>query len=148
MPTLSDRVDQDLVTAMKGGDELTRDTLRMLKTALHNRQIEKMGELTDEEVVAVLRKEAKSRQEAVDQYKAAGRVAQATKEEAEKKIIEGFLPSGLSEDELQQIITAAIKEVGATSQSDFGKVMGAVMPKLRGRVDGGKVSELVRRQLS
>jgi len=148
MASLSDRLEQDLVTAMKGGDDLTRDTLRMLKTALTNKRIEKQADLTDEDVLVVLRKEAKSRQEAVDQYRQAGRAEQADKEAKEKKILEQYLPAGLAEQELEQLVTDAIKTVGATSGADIGKVMGVVMPKVAGRVDGGTVSSLVKKHLS
>lgn len=147
MFSLQQRIEHDLITAMKAGDILTRDTLRMLKTALKNKEIEQGKLLSDDEVVTVLRKEAKSRQEAVDQYQQAGREEQAEKEKNEKKIIEGYLPTGLSEEELVQIVTATIQEVGATSQADIGKVMGVAMSKVQGRADGGTVAILVRQHL-
>ena len=148
MPSLKDRIDQDLVAAMKAGDNVSRDTLRMLKTALHNREIEKRGVLTDDDVVAVLRKEVKTRQEAVEGYRAGGREEAAQKEQAEKKLIEGYLPAGLAEDELERIVTEALQSTGITSLSDLGKVMKVVMSKVQGRAEGGHVSDIIRRHLS
>lgn len=148
MASISERIETDLTAAMKNGDSLVRDTMRMLKTAIKNKEVEKMGKLSDEEVVAVLRKEAKSRQEAIDQYRSAGRTEQAAKETKEKQLIEQYLPALLSDEELEKIIVETIKTVGATSVGDLGKVMGAMMPKVQGKADGSKVSALARQHLS
>ena len=107
-----------------------------------------MAALTDDDVTAVLRKEAKIRQEAIDQYRQAGRTEQAAKETREKKLIEHYLPAGLTDEELDKLVTQAISETGATSKADIGKVMSTVMAKVQGRADGGRVSQLVRSKLS
>jgi uncharacterized protein YqeY len=147
MSELAKRIEEDLVAAMKEGDALTRDTLRMLKTGLKNREVEKMGTVTDEEVVAVIRKEAKGRAEAIEQFAQVGRNEQADKERQEKEILERYLPSEMSNDELEKTVTEAIAASGAASTADIGKVMKEVMPRVAGRAEGGRVSALVRSKL-
>lgn len=148
MSTINARIEADLIRSMRSGDAIARDTLRMLKTALHNREIEKRGELTDDESVAVLRKEVKVRQEAIDQYRAGGREEAAQKEAAEKEIIEQYLPAGLTEEELEKIVADTIASIGAASLSEMGKVMKEVIARVQGRAEGGKIADIVRRHLS
>ncbi len=148
MSNLLKRIESDLVVAVKRGDSLTRDTLRMLKAAIKNMEIGKLGKMDDSDAITLLRKEIKSRQEAADHYTRAGRTEQAAKEEKEKNLISLYLPADISDAELEQIVVNAIQAVGANSTADLGKIMSAVMLKVRGKADGGRVSQMVRSKLS
>jgi uncharacterized protein YqeY len=144
---LLEQLTLDLETAVKSGDTMSRDTLRMVLTAIKNKSIEKMGKLTDEDVVAALQKEVKSREEAAVTYDKGNRPELAEKERKEKAIIEKYLPAQMSDEELTGIIKAAITETGASGVADMGKVMAAVMPKVSGKADGNRVSSKVREAL-
>ena len=137
---------KDLVQALKGKEADRALTLRMLLAAIHNEQIAKgkANELTEEDVLGVLRREAKKRREAADIYTKAGRGELADKENGELEIIKSYLPAELSEAEVGSII----REVLAGGETNFGKVMGQVMAKLAGRAEPGRVSELVKQALS
>lgn len=147
MSSLQERIEQDLVNAIKSGDAISRDTLRMLKAALKDKSIEKIGKLTDEEAITVLQKEAKNREEASREFRAGGRIDLTEKEEEEKKVIERYLPQPLPEEELTALVERAIEETRASSLSDLGRVMANIMPKIKARMEGGRVSEFVRRKL-
>ena len=146
--TLSSTLQQDLTTAIRARDELRRDTLRMAISAAYNAQKAAGRDLTDDEVVAVLSREVKTRRESVDAYAAAGRDEAAAKERAEIEILAAYLPSQLGEEELSAIVRDAVTETGATSPRDMGKVMAALMPRVRGRADGKLVSALVAQELA
>ena len=133
--------------AMRANDAVRKSTLRVALTAIKEAEVQKMSELDDPAVLAILQKEVKSRQEALAEAEKAGRQDLVENAKAEMKVLEGFLPKGLSEQELEAIVQAAITEVGASTPADMGKVMKAVLPKVQGRADGGQVSQLVRSKL-
>jgi uncharacterized protein YqeY len=145
--TLQERIESAMRDAMRARDERRTSTLRMAMAAAHNRQIELGHALTDDETVDVLSRQVKQRRESIEQFRAGGREEMALAEEAEAAIIAEFLPQQLSGEEIETIVREAVAETGASSPSDMGRVMGAVMPKTRGRADGKVVSELVRRAL-
>jgi uncharacterized protein len=149
MPDLKPRLKSDLTTAMKARDELTTATLRMVLTAVTNEEVagSSARELSDEDVLKVLAREAKKRREAAEAFDQAGRTELAERERAEGIVIDGYLPTQLDDAELQALVTAAISESGATTARDMGAVMKAVGPKIAGRADGKRVSDEVRRQL-
>ena len=142
------QIESDLVSALKSHDELKASVLRMIKNALKNKEIEKRKELTKEEVGAVLNKEIKQRKDSIEQFKKGRRDDLAQKEEKEIQIIFQYLPKQLNETELNQYIQEAISTTGAESPADFGKVMGVLMPQLKGKADGQKVANLVKSKLS
>ncbi len=147
--SFSERIQKELTAALKAKDELRLSVLRMLKTALRNREVEKMGPLDDADAIAVLRALIKQRREAVEEYTKVGRPDRAAQEEKEIAILEGYLPAAVSEDELRAAIEAAVAEVSAASAKDLGKVMKVVMGHFAGKnVDGKRVNELVRQRLA
>lgn len=147
--TLKDQIISDMTTAMKAKDAARTSTLRMLKAAIMNRQIEKGGELDDEELTKLLRSQLKQRRDSVEQYQKAGRQELVDKESAEIAVIESYLPQAASEAEIEQAVSEAIAETGANSMKDMGAVMKAVMPKLAGKnADGRAVSETVKKRLA
>jgi uncharacterized protein YqeY len=137
-----DRVQADTRTAMKAGERDRVATLRMIASSLQ--QDRKLG---DDDAVAVLQRERKRRIEAADAYADAGREAQATAERDEAELISTYLPAQVSDEELDALVTEAIEATGAESQKDMGRVIGMVMPKLKGRADGKRVSGAVRERL-
>ncbi len=145
--SLKQRIMEDMKEAMKAKDTARVSTLRLLLSEIKNKEIDKRGELSDDEVLAVIQKAVKQRRESIEQYKKAGREDLAEKESKELEILESYLPQPLTEEELEAIIDEAIKEVGATSPRDMGKVMKVVMPKVRGRADGKVVNQKVREKL-
>ena len=147
--SLSKQIVADLTTSMKAQDAGRTSTLRMVKAAMMNRQIEKGGELDDDEMQKLLRSLVKQRRDSVEQYEKGGRSELVAKEQAEIDIIETYLPQAASQDEIDQAVTAAIAETGATSMKDMGKVMKAAQAALAGKnADGRVVSELVKAKLS
>lgn len=147
MSTLLERLDQAFKESLKGQQEVALSTLRMLRTALKNRQVELRRPLTESEVQAVIAAQAKQRREAIAEYTKAGRMDLAHKEEEELRFLLSFLPPQLSEAELEAEIDRIIAEVGAASAKDLGKVMKAAMAQLAGRAEGKLVQEIVRRRL-
>jgi uncharacterized protein len=150
MAELKARLKSDLNAAMKGRDELTTATLRMALTAITTEEVagKSARELSDDEVLRVLTKEAKKRREAAEAFDTAGRAELAERERAEGTVLDRYLPAQLSDDELAEIITAAIAESGASTPRDMGAVMKIVAPKVAGRADGKRVSDEVRQRLS
>ena len=146
--SLQDRIQTDIAVAMRGGDGLRRDVLRMVVSAAYNVEKKQGRPLTDDEYLAVLSREAKTRRESVDAFRAGGRDDLVAKEEAELAIIGEYLPAALSDDELTALVREGIAATGATSARDMGKVMGWLSPKTRGRADGKRVSELVVQSLA
>lgn len=147
--SLSDRLQNDLRAAMKQRRHAELRTLRSLKAAIQTKELEKgRGSLSEDDVVAVLQKQAKQRKDSVSQFEAGGRSDLADKENEELAIIATYLPDELTEVELEKIILEVVDATGASSPSDMGKVMGAVMPRVRGKADGNRVRELVTRTLS
>jgi hypothetical protein len=145
---LAERIDADLRDAMKAGERLRTDTLRMAKSAIKYRQIEKGAVLSDDDVVSVLGTLVKQRRDSADQYRKAGREDLAQKEEAEVEIIRAYMPRELGLEELEAFIKEAIAESGAAGPKDMGKVMKALMPKIKGAADGKVVNEKVKEALS
>jgi len=142
---LFETIQKDLTEGLKGKNEAVVSTLRLLLSEIHNRQIEKQAELTDEDVVGVLRKEVKKRQEAIEAYEKGGRQELADKEKQELEILSKYLPQEMSPQELEKIVKEVINEVGVQGPGDFGKVMGVVIGRVKGRIDGAKVSEVVKK---
>ena len=147
--SLKDQLTADLTTAMKAKDAGRLGTLRMVKAALMNRQIEKGGELTDEEVQKALQSLVKQRRDSVEQYQKAGRAELAEREQAEIGVIEAYLPRAATPEEIGNAVDAAIAETGASSMKEMGQVMKAAMANLQGKnADGKLVSEAVKTKLS
>ncbi|MCL6581047.1 MAG: GatB/YqeY domain-containing protein [Firmicutes bacterium] len=132
--------------ALKAGEEgkQTLSVVRLARAALQNATIEKRGPLTDEEAAVVLSREVKQRRETAEEYRRLGRPEAAERLLAEAAILEGYLPQQLTDEELRRIIGEAIQATGAASRRDAGKVMGKVMPQVRGRADGKRVSDMVQ----
>lgn len=141
---------EELKQSMLARDELKTSTLRMIISALGYYEIEKGGagyEATDEDVQQVLAKQAKQRRDSIEQFKAGGRDELAEKESKELTIVESYLPKQMEEEEVKKLVDEAIKETGAATASDMGKVMSALMPKVKGKADGSLVSRIVREKL-
>ena len=146
---LSKQIVTDLTAAMKAQDAAKMSTLRMVKAAMMNRQIEKGSELDDEDMQKLLRSLVKQRRDSIEQYEKAGRQALVDKEQAEINVIETYLPKAATQEEIEQIIAAVIAETGATSMKDMGKVMKAAQAALAGKnADGRLVSEVVKAKLA
>jgi hypothetical protein len=147
--SLKDQIIADMTAAMKAKYVARTSTLRMLKAAMVNREIEKGGEVDDEELSKLLRSQVKQRRDSVEQYQKAGRQDLAEKETAEIAVIEGYLPQAASTEEIEQAVAAAIAETGATSMKEMGAVMKAAMVLLAGKnPDGRTVSETVKKKLA
>lgn len=147
--TLREQIISDMTASMKAQDAARTSTLRMVKAAMQNRQIERGGELDDEEMGKLLRSLVKQRRDSVEQYEKGGRQELADKEKAEIAVIEAYLPQAASQEEIEAAVTAAIAEIGATSMKDMGKVMKAVQAALAGKnADGRTLSEIVKSKLS
>ncbi len=146
--SLLDTLNNDLKTAMKAGDDVGKRTLRGLKTAISRVQKENPDHnLSDDEIIAVLRKQAKQRRDSIEAYKQGGRDDLAAAESAELAVIEGYLPAQMSEEAITEIAQRVIAELGASSPRDMGRVMSKLMPQLRGQADGRLVSKVVRNLL-
>jgi len=145
--TLQLRIESAMREAMLARDVRRTGTLRMAMAAFQNRRIELGRDLTDEDVIDVLSKQMKQRRESIEHFKAAGRDSMVQVEEEESAIIAEYLPQQLSEDELRDMVGAAIAETGASTAADLGKVMGRLAPQVKGRADGKVVSDMVRAQL-
>jgi uncharacterized protein YqeY len=146
--SLKDKIISDLTAAMKAKDANRTSTLRMVKSNLMNRQIEKGGELTEEEITKALQTLVKQRRDSVEQYEKAGRSELAQKEQAEIAVIEDYLPQAASEEEIERAVSEAINETDASSMKDMGAVMKAAMAKLQGKTTDGKlVSDTVKKKL-
>jgi hypothetical protein len=143
-----EKVEKDLVAALKAQDKLKLSVLRMMKAALMNKKVELGKAVDDPEALGVLRTLAKQRRESVEAFRKGGRDDLADKEEAEIKIVEAYLPAAASEEEVDAAVAAAIAETGASTAKDLGKAMKAAMAKLAGKnADGKRVSEKVRAKL-
>src|SRR6476661_9391906 len=147
---LVDQIQKDIVTAMKAKDEARLSTLRMVKSALQLRQVEKMGPLDDKESQTVLATLIKQRRDSIEQFTKGGRQEMADKEAAEIKMIEHYLPKAMGEEQIAEAVKATIAEMGSPTMKDMGTVMKNVMAKLQAtgaRVEGKTVSELVKKNL-
>jgi uncharacterized protein len=150
MAALKDRLRGDLTAAMKARDEVRVRTLRMALTAVTKEEVagNSARELSDDEVLKVLTREAKRRREAAEAFATAGRAEQAGAERAEGEVLDGYLPAQLADDELAGLVAAAIADTGAQGPGGMGQVMKAVTPRVTGRAEGGRVAAEVRRQLA
>lgn len=147
--SLREQIQSDLVVGMKNREELKVSVLRMLKAAITKFETsgKEKKDAGDEDITQIIGKEIKSRKDSAEQYRTGNRLELATKEEAEIKILEKYLPAQLSEEEIRKIVAEVIGSVGAKSKSDLGKVMGALMPRVKGKADGGLVNKIVQESL-
>jgi uncharacterized protein YqeY len=145
---LRDQIQQDVTAAMRSGDALRRDVLRMAQNAIYAVEKRDRRELSDDDVTTVLAREVKTRRESVEAFRNGGREDLASKEEAEIAILGEYLPKALGDEEIEALVREAIAATGASSARDLGKVMGWLSPRTRGRADGKKVSEIVARTLA
>ncbi len=146
--TLKDRLHAETTAAMRSGDALRRDTLRMASNAIYNAEKRDRREYSEDEVLAILVREVKTRRESIVAFEAGNRADLAAKEAAEIEILSAFLPAALGEEELRALVAEAIAATGAQSPRDLGKVMGWLSPRTRGRADGKVVSGLVAQALA
>jgi uncharacterized protein len=149
--SLQKRIDEDLKDAMRAKDAARLSVLRLLKAALKNAAIEKVGaegELNDADAVVVIRKQVKQRQDSIESFEKGDRADLAEKEKDEIAVLNNYLPQSISAEELQRIVAETIDEVGATSRAQMGGVMKALQSKVAGRADGKTLSTEVQRQLS
>lgn len=146
--SLSEQIEQDFKAAYKAHDSLRLNVLRMVKTAAKNAQVELMRPLVDDDLVGVIQKEAKQRQDSIEQYTLANRADLAAKEADELAILKSYLPEALSEEELAAAVEKAVAELGVTNMSGMGKVIKTIMGAYKGRVDGRAVSTAVKKRLS
>jgi len=144
---IKERIQGDLTTAMKAGDTRRREILRLMLPVFKQAEVDRRVTLTDDDAIALLGTEAKKRREAIEEMTGAGRTDLAEQEQYELDVIESYLPRQLDRDEIARIVDEAIAETGATSAKDMGRVMSAVMPRVRGQADGKLVNEVVRQRL-
>jgi hypothetical protein len=141
-------IQDGIKTAMKSGDRVSLSTLRLLSSALHNEEINKHRELSDEEILKTVASLTKQRQESIEFFRKGGRDDLLQQEEAELAVLRRFLPAAMNDEEVRAAIRNSIDEVGAKGIQDLGRVMKQVMPKVAGRSDGKRVSELAKEMLS
>ena len=148
--SIKETLQDDLKKAMRSGDVMRRSVIRMLRSEIHNREIESRSELDDAATIQLLGRQAQQRRDSIEAFERAEREDLVEKERAELAIIMEYLPEQLSGEELLEIVRSAVEQVGASGPQDMGKVMGAVMPKVRGKAEGREVnriaSELLRGQ--
>jgi len=147
VPSLEE-ISKELLVAMKSKDAVRTSTLRMLVSALRNKEIEKKKTLAEGDVLDVIQSEAKRRREAIDEYTKASRPDLASKEEAEFHVLKAYLPHPLSEAELKNLVQAAVRSTGAKTPQDMGRVMSVIMPQIKGRADGKQAQQFVKEMLS
>ncbi|MGH2723635.1 MAG: GatB/YqeY domain-containing protein [Actinomycetota bacterium] len=141
------RLSEELKDALRAGDKVRLAALRLLSASVKNREVELRRELTDEEFVEVASREVKRRKEAAEAFEGAGRTELVDREREEQEVLEAYLPVQLGPEETEALVAEAIEATGASGPADLGKVMGYVMGKARGRVDGGAVNRLARSRL-
>lgn len=145
---LKQRIQDDVKTAMKAKEKPRLATLRLITAAIKQREVDERIELDDIQVLGILEKMIKQRRDSISQYEKAGRTELAEQELSEIKIIQDYMPAGLSEDEILTMINETIEATGATGMRDMGKVMGQLKPRMQGRADMGQVSALIKQKLS
>jgi len=146
--SLLDQLATDMKQAMKQKDKERLSTIRMMRSSLQSEAIHLGKDLSEDEILVVLSRELKQRKDSLQEFEQAGREDLVDKVMNEIKVVEDYMPKPLSDDELGQMIDQAVQEVGASSKADMGKVMEMIMPKVRGRADGGKVNKFVQMRLS
>jgi len=145
---INDRLNDEMVIAAKAKDKVRLSAIRMLKTALHNKEIDLMRPLNETETLQIISAMVKQRKDSIEQFAKGGRNDLVEKEEAELKVVQEFMPAQMSDDEVEGVIKKAIAEAGAVSIKDMGKVMKVLMPQLTGKADGKMVGEKVKALLS
>jgi len=145
---IRERVSSEMIKAAKDKDKAKLSALRMIKSTLHNREIDLKDQFGEKEILQVLSSMIKQRKDSVEQFRNGGRPELAEKEEKEIEVIQGFMPEQMSEEEIKTEIENAIDEAGATSIRDMGKVMKLLMPRLTGKADGKAVGEAVKEKLA
>ena len=146
--SLDEKLVEEMKQAMKSNDKLRLSTIRMIRSALKNKEIELKKKLEDEEVIKVIQVMVRKGEESVEQFQTGGRVDLVEKEKKEIEILKSFLPQPLSQEELLKIIDQSIQETQASSPKDIGKVMKSIMPKIGGKADGKLINQLVKERLS
>lgn len=145
------KLQKELKQSMLAKDKLKTSVLRLLLSAINYYEIQKGGagyEATDEDVLSVIQKEAKQRNDSIEQFKIGGRQDLVDKETKELEILKTYLPEQMDEEKIREIVKETIREIGATTVADMGKVMGALMPKVKGKADGNLVSKIVKEKLT
>lgn len=148
---LKEKLNDDLKSAMLSKDAEKLSTIRMLKSAIQYHEIQKGGagyEATDEDVLEVIGREVKKRRESIELYEKGGRQELADKEKQELELLQAYLPEQMNEDEIKEIVKNAIEQIGASSMQDMGKLMGVIMPQVKGKADGNLVNKIVRESLA
>lgn len=146
--SLLSKLNDDMKTAMKAKEKETLQVIRMLKASLQNEQIKVGRDLTEDEELTVLSREMKQRRDSLTEFEKAGREDLTEKVKGEITIVEQYLPAQLTDEEIRQIVVDAIEKTGATSPKEFGKVMGLVMPQVKGKADGNQVNAVVKELLT
>ncbi|MFJ7975003.1 GatB/YqeY domain-containing protein [Peribacillus sp. JNUCC 23] len=146
--SLLERLNNDMKQAMKNKEKDKLSVIRMLKSSLQNEELKKREELTDDEELTVLSRELKQRKDSLQEFENAGRIDLVDKVRTEIDYVEAYMPEQLSEEEISEIVKNTIEEVKASSKTDMGRVMGALMPKVKGKADGSLVNKLVQQHLS
>ncbi len=146
--TLRSRLEEDLKAAMRGREAVRRDTIRYLRSEVQKAEKAEQRDFDDEDILRVLGRQAAQRRESIEAFAKGGRQDLVDKEEAELKIILEYMPEQMSEEQITEVVQAAIEEVGASGPQDMGKLMGRLMPQVRGKADGRAVNEIARRLLA
>ncbi len=146
--SIQTKIEVDLTSAIKSKDEQSRTLLRTLKSNIKNQEIEKKDKLNEEDIIKILQKEIKQKKDSIADYQKGGRKEMVEKENKEIKLIGKYLPKMMGKETVQKITEETIKETKASSLKDFGQVMKALMPKLKGQADGKMVSEIVKKALN
>jgi len=144
---LKEKLNEDLKKYMKEKNTLALNTVRLVIAEIKNKEVEKNSEITDEEILQIIRKQIKMREDSIQQFRSANREDLAEKEAQELEILKSYLPEDLTDEELEKIIQETIKELNASSKKDFGRVIKEVIKKVQGRADSKKISELISKKL-
>jgi len=145
---LKEQIEKDLIEAMKAKDETKLIVLRGLKSAIKNSEIQKQKELIEEDILGVIQNQIKTRKDSIELYKQGEREELAQKEQAEIDILVPYLPEQMSEVEIRQLVQKAVETTGATGMQEMGKIMGALIPQVKGKADPSLVSQIVKEELS
>ncbi len=147
--TLKEKIQKDLIEAMKAKEEVRVSALRMLKAAILKFEVSgDRKEATDDDILVLVNKEVKQRKDSIEQFRTGGRPEMADQEEKEVAVLQAYMPEQMGEAEIEVLVKEAIASTGATSKADIGKVMGALMPKVKGKADGGVVNKIVNSLLA
>ncbi len=144
---LKEKIQKDFIVAFKAREETISSVLKMLQAAVKNAEIEKKGQLDDEQIIQVIFSEAKKRKDAIEAYEKGGRLELAEKEKKELEVLSAYLPEQMTEDEIRRLAEEAVKQSGASGPREIGKVMAILTPKTKGRADGALASKVVKELL-